>query len=359
MATAAAPEALYIDDHITACMEEVCLSLGYSELRSQQKDAIKAFVAARDDQVEKFQSLGIRSAYRVGDQSLDSAAFLTGDIKLIFISPESLNRGSLWRDVICSDVYQQNVVAFVIDEAHLVKNWGIKFRPDFSRLSEIRSLLPQKINVLALTATATLTLQKEIMSSLGMVDPVVIEVSPEKHNLHFSIKENATDAIMAVILELKHKRVEMERMIIFCRRPLDCANLWMQFQASLGGDMTEPPGSSMRNPELRLVDYFTGCTEEAVRNTIPKQFSRESCLRIVIATVAFGLGIDCPDVRKVLHFGVPEDVETYVQQVGRAGRDGRMSYYTLLFGSKPVSRFESVVEFIRIILDPRALAAVI
>lgn len=157
-------------NHITACIEEVCLSLGYSELRSQQKDAIKAFVAGRDvfvslptgfgksliygclpllfdklrckpipssivivicplvalmkDQVDKFQSLGIRSAY-VGDQSLDSAAFLTGDIKLIFISPESLNRGSLWRDVICSDVYQQNVVAFVIDEAHLVKNWSV------------------------------------------------------------------------------------------------------------------------------------------------------------------------------------------------------------------------------------------
>ena len=154
----------YTDSYITSCMEDVCLSLGYSELRSQQKDAIKAFVAAHDvfvslptgfgksliygclpllfdklrcklkpssivivicplialmkDQVERFKSLGIQAAY-VGDQSLDTAAFLTGDVKLIFISPESLNRGSLWRDVISSDVYQQNVVAFVIDEAHL------------------------------------------------------------------------------------------------------------------------------------------------------------------------------------------------------------------------------------------------
>ena len=155
----------YTDSYITSCMEDVCLSLGYSELRSQQKDAIKAFVAAHDvfislptgfgksliyallfdklrcklkpssivivicplnalmkDQVERFKSLGIQAAY-VGDQSLDTAAFLTGDVKLIFISPESLNRGSLWRDVISSDVYEQNVVAFVIDEAHLVKNW--------------------------------------------------------------------------------------------------------------------------------------------------------------------------------------------------------------------------------------------
>ena len=165
-----------------------------------------------------------------------------------------------------------------------------------------------------------------------MINPVVIQVSPEKPNLYFSVKENVAGSITAVISELMHKRVNMERMIIFCRRPLDCAHLWMQFHALLGTDITQPPGSSIKNPELRLVDYFTGCTEEAVRDAILKQFSKESCLRVVIATVAFGLGIDCPDVRSVIHFGVPEDVETYIQQIGRAGRDGQISYCTLLFG---------------------------
>ena len=113
-----------------------------------------------------------------------------------------------------------------------------------------------------------------------MINPVVIQVSPEKPNLYFSVKENVAGSITAVISELKHKRVNMERMIIFCRRPLDCANLWMQFHALLGTDITQPPGSSIKNPELRLVDYFTGCTEEAVRDAILKQFSKESCLRV-------------------------------------------------------------------------------
>ena len=141
-----------------------------------------------------------------------------------------------------------------------------------------------------------------------MIDPVVIQVSPEKPNLYFSVKENVAGSVTAVILELKHKRLNMERMIIFCRRPLDCADLWMQFHASLGTDITQPPGSSIKNPELRLVDYFT---EEAVRDAILKHFSKESCLWVVIATLAFGMGIGCPDVRSVIHFGVPEDVETY------------------------------------------------
>ena len=79
------------------------------------------------------------------------------------------------------------------------------------------------------------------------------------------------------------------------------------------------------------MDCFTGCTEESVRDIILKQFCTVSCLRIVIATIVFGLGVNCPDIRHVIHFGVPEDIETYVQQVGRAGRDGEVSYCTMLW----------------------------
>ena len=103
--------------------------------------------------------------------------------------------------------------------------------------------------------------------------------------------------------------------------------------------MTEPPGHPLRIQELRLVDYYTGCTQESVRNGILRQFSKQSCLRILIANIAFGLGIDCPDIRRVIHFGVSEDVETYVQQVGRAGRDGNQSQCVMLFGTGVYKRF--------------------
>ena len=104
----------------------------------------------------------------------------------------------------------------------------------------------------------------------------------------------------------------------------------MQFHGYLGTDITVPPGMPIKIPKLRLIDYFTGCTEQSIRDTILEQFSTSSCLRIVIATVAFGLGINCPDVRRVVHYGIPNDVETYVQQVGRAGRDdGQISHCTV------------------------------
>ena len=213
------------------------------------------------------------------------------------------------------------------------------YRPDFSRLGELRSLLPKQVNILALTATATQTLQNHVISVLGMIDPIVIETSLANDNLYFSISEFTDASFEPIMQELKEKRVSMDRTLIFCRRPLDCANLWIRFHGYLGENITEPPGSLMNIPELRLVDYFTGCTEEGIRDIILKQFSTPSCLRIVIATVAFGLGVNCPDVRRVIHYGIPEDIETYVQQVGRAGRDGQISYCTMLYGKGVYTRY--------------------
>ena len=189
------------------------------------------------------------------------------------------------------------------------------------------------MNLLALTATATVTLQNHVISLLGMINPVIIDTSPAKDNLYFCVKEFTDTYFQPLMKELKEKRVNMDRVIIFCRRPLDCAYLWMQFHGYLGTDITEPPGMPIKIPKLRLIDYFTGCTEQS---TILEQFSTSSCLRIVIATVAFGLGINCPDVRRVVHYGIPNDVETYVQQVGRAGRDG---HCTLLYGNGVYRRY--------------------
>ena len=104
--------------------------------------------------------------------------------------------------------------------------------------------------------------------------------------------------------------------------------------------MTDAPDFPLKIPELRIVDYYTGCTQESVRNTILKQFSiNDLCLRVIIATVAFGLGVNCSNVRRVIHFGVPENIETYVQQVGRAGRDGSLTQCTMPFGSGIYKKF--------------------
>ncbi|XP_019861738.1 PREDICTED: ATP-dependent DNA helicase Q1-like [Amphimedon queenslandica] len=298
--------------------------------------------ALMKDQTSHFRDIGISAAFG-GEPNISMDRFIRGEFQLIFLSPECLNRGRAWREILKSNIYQERVIAFVVDEAHLIKNWGDDYRPEFSKLGEIGSLLPQQTNVMALTATATTALRDHVIKILGMKRVSVVEVSPGKDNLFFSIKEfkSIGENFIPLMKELKDKKLSMERTLIFCRRPIDCAELWSAFIRFLKDDITEPPGLPLKIPEVRLVDYYTGCTQEAVRNVILSQFSKPSCLRVVIATVAFGLGVDCPDIRRVIHFGVPEDVETYVQQVGRAGRDGKLSSCVMLYGPGVYRRFSN------------------
>ena len=141
---------------------------------------------------------------------------------------------------------------------------GEEYRPEFSKLGEIRSLLSKNTKVMALTATATSHLREYVMKILSMKDVALVEVSPSKDNLFFSVMEfkSIEESFLPIMNELKSKRLGLERTIIFCRRPIDCATLWRAFFCYLKDEMTEPPGHPLRIQELRLVDYYTGCTQD-------------------------------------------------------------------------------------------------
>ena len=188
---------------------------------------------------------------------------------------------------------------------------------------------------MALTATATNNTRASVIKSLSMQKQTVISVPPMKNNIIYAVAEKSSvnRAFIPLAEGLREKRTNMGRTLIFCRRYEEMTSIYLFFKQTLGTDFTEPPGA----PDLarfRLVDMFSHCTHDSVKNTIIQQFTTQSPLRIVIATTAFGMGIDCPDVRQVFHWGVPDDAEACVQESGRAGRDKQPSCALLVYGRK-------------------------
>lgn len=188
---------------------------------------------------------------------------------------------------------------------------------------------------MALTATASKSTREKITRSLLMWNPITVHIPPHKKNLLYCIKtkESIESLVKSICLPLKEVGIEYPRTIIFCKRYIECAEVYHTFKSQLNEHSTHPSGA----PDLvkyRLVDMYTRCTEASVKESILQSFCRPGgTLRIVIATIAFGMGLDCPDIREVMHWGPSSDLESYVQETGRAGRDGYLSHATLFYGS--------------------------
>lgn len=162
----------------------------------------------------------------------------------------------------------------------------------------MRSVIPENANVMALTATATKSTRSDIIKALNMQNPVIVSIPPIKDNLYYCVSEKSTVALsLSPICEkLAIERTRMGRIVIFCRKYDEVTAIYYFFKQKMGLGFTEPPGA----PDLaqfHLVDMYTHCTHQSVKDKILSQFTTTSPLRIVIATIAFGMGIDCPDVR--------------------------------------------------------------
>ena len=210
------------------------------------------------------------------------------------------------------------------------------FRKWFGLLGEIRSLLQNGIQMSVFTATATKLTKDKIFEVLGLIKmrTYVFEKSPLKHNLRFSVEYVANnmpiDKIFAPLLEnLKRNNCKTARVIIFCQTRNQVALIWRTFEFQLGSLMYGPGESVLQN---RIVEMFHAGTPPSLKNHILQSMAvADGIVRVLVSTVAFGMGVNCRGVNRIIHFGPSKSVESYLQECGRAGRDGSISYCHLLY----------------------------
>ena len=279
---------------------------------------ISPLIALMQDQVSALVGRGIRAAalhshQEEAEQSAAVASFLLGELELLYVSPERAAKASFRRML-----GRVEIALLAIDEAHCVSQWGHDFRPDFMLLSELRDVVD--VPMIALTATATPMVLKEIETRLGLRDVLIVRTGFDRPNLSFGVRAIRTEsARLEVLLE------EIDRAKIRGRGGRGRAIVYCSTRK-----VTERVASSLRKSGVRVGHYHAGRTKLArERAQVAFEMGRT---RVLVATNAFGMGIDLPDVRLIVHFQTPGSVEAYYQEAGRAGRDGEPALCLLFFG---------------------------
>lgn len=285
---------------------------------------VSPLVALIRDQVESAQRAGIRAAgvdstRPAEERAAVLGALRDGGLEVLYCSPEGLPR--LARDL----AGESSFGLFAVDEAHCIAHWGHDFRPDYLLLADARRKLAPVAPLMAVTATATPRVREEIASSLGMADPFVYVGTFFRPNLRLATwrKDAQGDPREAVAALLRAHQGESA--IVY--------RISQSGAASLAG--------WLRRHGVPASAYHAGL-ESAERARVQDAFLDGHC-KVVVATVAFGMGVDKADVRLVVHADLPGSLEAYAQEVGRGGRDGRDSDCVLLYSWSDVRRRESLV----------------
>ena len=269
---------------------------------------ITPLIALMKDQVEHLRHKGIAAAAIYSGMSRDAIVTtlencIFGGVKLLYISPERIS----------SDLFQIKLkhmkVSFItVDEAHCISQWGYDFRPSYLQIAVIRKLVPN-VPILALTATATPDVIDDIQERLGFTEKNVFRMSFERKNLAYVVRQaEDKEAEMVHILQSIPKTA-----IVYCRsrkRTKEVAQLLMQYGIS--------------------ATWYHAGLEPAVKDQRQSEWQHDK-VRVMVATNAFGMGIDKADVRVVVHMDCPSSLEAYFQEAGRAGRDGQKAYAVLLY----------------------------
>ncbi|MEX2568053.1 MAG: ATP-dependent DNA helicase RecQ [Cyclobacteriaceae bacterium] len=264
---------------------------------------VSPLIALMKDQVDQLKSKGIKAiAIHSGmrkreiDTLLDNAVY--GDFKFLYLSPERLKT-----EIFLERFKRMNVSMIAVDEAHCISQWGYDFRPPYLEISALREIHP-KIPIIALTASATLDVRKDIVDNLQLKVPGIFVQSFARQNLSYSVRwaENKFEKALEILQKVPGSA------IVYVR--------------SRKG--TKETAFQLNQLGIKATFYHAGL-DQALRNSRQMDWI-QGRVRVMVATNAFGMGIDKPDVRLVLHLDLPENIENYYQEAGRAGRDGKKAY---------------------------------
>ena len=279
---------------------------------------VTPLIALMKDQVQNLNDRGIKAlcvnagmGRREVDLTLNNAAY--GDFKFLYVSPERLGT-PLFRNYL----QEMNVSYIVVDEAHCISQWGYDFRPDYLQIGKLREMVDAP--VIALTATATPQVADDIMNRLCFEDKLLIKSGFERPNLSYVVR---------------HSEDKLGQMLNICTGVAGTGIVYVRSRKK-----TEELAAFLSSNGIEASFYHAGLGPESRSDRQARWKSGE--IRVMVCTNAFGMGIDKPDVRFVIHFDVPDSPEAYFQEAGRGGRDGKRSYAVTIWNSSDTRRLKQI-----------------
>ncbi len=283
-------------------------------LMKNQVDLVRSY-SSKDD-VAHF----LNSTLNKGQQKIVKDDLTSGKTKMLYVAPETLTKVEN-----IAFFKELNISFFAVDEAHCISEWGHDFRPEYRRLREMMEMINPNAPMIALTATATPKVQSDILRNLGLRNPQIYISSFNRANLYYEIlpkiqKDQTVTSIVRFISQNKEKSG-----IIY----------------TLNRKTTEELADMLMANGIKAVAYHAGL-DSKLRAERQDLFLNED-VQVIVATIAFGMGIDKPDVRFVIHFNIPKSIENYYQETGRAGRDGMEGRCILYYSHKDVAKLEHLM----------------